>query len=85
QYVVSFLYNESYSAVGIYASFIAIGTSFHGLGDMLNRFLGAHAKGKEIRNGALACGIMAVFGNVVFVYLWGIYGAIATRILSSMT
>lgn len=84
KFIVAVLYDDSYQSVGLFAAFLAIATSFHGLGDFLNRFLGSHAKGKEIRNGALACGLMAIFGNIVFVYLWNINGAILTRILSSI-
>lgn len=83
KYVVAFLYDENYSSVGIYAAFLAIATSINGLGDLFNRFLGAHGQGKPIRNGAFACGIMTVLGNILFVYFWGINGAIVTRVLSA--
>lgn len=63
--------------------FLAIATSINGLGDLFNRFLGAHGQGKPIRNGAFACGIITVLGNVLFVYIWGINGAIVTRVLSA--
>ncbi len=84
KYVVSFLYNENYSSVGHYAAFLAIATSMTGLGDLFNRFLGAHGQGKSIRNGAIACGIMTIIGNILFVYIWGINGAVLTRILSAL-
>ena len=83
-YVVEFLYDESYSSVATYAKYLAAGTTIHGLGDMFNRFLGSHGKGKELRNGAFLCGIIMVLGNIVLVYLWGINGAVATRILASI-
>lgn len=85
KYIVAFLYDDNYSSVSTIASLLAIGVSIHGFGDMLNRFLGAHGKGKELRNAAFACGTILVFGNIVFVYLWGINGAIITKILSSLT
>lgn len=84
KYVVMFLYDDSYAVVSTFASYLAIGTCFHGFGDMLNRFLGAHGKGTYLRNGAIACGICAVLGNVILVYFWKINGAIVTRIISSM-
>lgn len=83
KYVVAFLYDDNYSSVGLYAAFLAIATSINGLGDLFNRFLGAHGQGKPIRNGAFACGIITVLGNVLFVYFWGINGAIVTRVLSA--
>ena len=84
KYVVAFLYDSSYSSVGLYASFLAIATSINGLGDLFNRFLGAHGQGKQIRNGAIACGIVTIIGNILFVYLWQINGAILTRISSAI-
>ena len=83
RFIVGFLYSEEYSSVGKFAAYLAIGTSFHGLGDMMNRFLGSHGLGKAIRNGAIACGTVAVLGNVILVYLLEINGAILTKILSS--
>lgn len=85
KYVVAFLYDESYSSVSTIASWLAVGVSIHGFGDMINRFLGAHGKGKELRNAAFICGTVLVIGNFLFVYLWGINGAIATKIFSSTT
>lgn len=81
--IVRLLYSEDYSVVAKFASYLAIGTTIHGIGDMFNRFLGSHGKGKELRNGAFLCGIILVIGNLLFVYWWGIYGAITTRIFSS--
>lgn len=81
--LVDILYDETYSSVAGIASFLAIGMTFHGLGDMFNRFLGAHGNGKWLRNGAVLCGFVMAAGNVVLVYFWGINGAVLTKILSS--
>lgn len=85
KYVVIFLYNDSYSSVYVYASWLAIGTSFHGLGDFFNRFLGSHGQGNQLRNAAIACGVITILGSVILVYFYGINGAIWTKILSSLT
>lgn len=82
--VVIFLYDHSYMDVAWIAMFLAVAATIHGWGDMFNRFLGAHGKGKELRNGAIACGLILFVGNIVLVYFLGIAGAIATRILSSL-
>lgn len=84
-FIVRSLYMDSYHAVSTYASFLAVGTSLHGLGDMFNRFLGAHGQGKQIRNGAIVCGIITIVGSIFFVYYWQIMGAIITKILGSMS
>lgn len=82
--VVGFLYDESYKIVAVYASFIAIGATFHGLGDMFNRFLGAHGQGKSLRDTAFVVGGLKMIGYTLGIYLWNINGAIATAILSNM-
>lgn len=66
-----------------YASLLAIGMCFHGLGDMINRFLGAHGQGKQIRNAAFACGILMTVGSIVLVFYFQIDGAIITKVCSS--
>jgi O-antigen/teichoic acid export membrane protein len=82
--IVGLLYDKSYSAVAVYASLLAIGTTINGFGNMFNRFLGAHGQGKTLRNSAFICGAILVIGNFLFVYLWDIKGAIVTQILSSV-
>lgn len=82
-YFVGILYNDNYKDVATYASILAISTSLHGLGDMFNRFLGAHGQGKMLRNAAFACGAVLIIGSFVFVYYWKIQGAIFTKLLGS--
>ncbi|MCL1610379.1 lipopolysaccharide biosynthesis protein [Marseilla massiliensis] len=81
--IVDVLYNESYSNVALYASVLAIGFTMHGLGDVYNRFLGAHGLGKYLRNAAFISGGIALAGYTVGIYFGGITAAIITRILSS--
>ena len=77
------LYNESYGIVARYASFLAIGFSFHGVGDMINRYLGSHGQGHSIRNSSFLCGAVKIAGSFLLVWLWNVNGAIITMILSS--
>lgn len=81
--LVDILYDNSYKEVALYASTLAIGCSIHGMGDMFNRFLGAHGMGVYLRNSAWLCGAIAIIGYTCGVYWGGIHGAIATRIISS--
>lgn len=83
--VVDFLFNDKYQVVALYASFLAFASTMHGLGDVFNRFLGAHGKGKCLRNGAFISGAVALIGYTGGVYVWGINGAIATRIAFAAT
>ena len=79
--MVNYLYTESYSKVGIYASWLAVGFCIHGVGDMINRYLGSHGKGKEIRNSSIANGVVKILGFSLIVYLFNTPGAIATVII----
>lgn len=81
--VVNILYDSSYSNIAYYASIMAIGFTLHGLGDVYNRFLGAHGLGKYLRNGAFISGSIALLGYTIGIYYGGIMGAIITKILSS--
>lgn len=77
------LYNESYGIVARYASFLAIGFSIHGVGDMINRYLGSHGQGHSIKNSSFLCGAVKIAGSFLLVWLWNVNGAIVTMILSS--
>lgn len=82
--IVGILYDERYSNVALYACILSIGFTFHGLGDMFNRFLGAHGKGTYLRNGAFIAGGISLLGYTIGVYYFDIWGAIATKISASL-
>lgn len=82
--VVGILYDNRYSKVALFACILSIGFTFHGLGDVFNRFLGAHGQGRSLRNGAFISGIIALIGFTLGVYYFGIWGAIITKIFASM-
>lgn len=82
--VIGFLYDERYSEVALYACALAVGFTLHGLGDVFNRFLGAHGQGKPLRNGAFISGAIALIGYTIGVYYFGIWGAIFTKISASL-
>lgn len=77
------LYDPSYAVVATYAAWLAVGFSIHGIGDMVNRYLGSHGQGRSIRNSSFACGAVKVIGSFLLVWLWDVPGAVATVILSS--
>lgn len=82
--VVEFLYDDRYSDVALFACILSIGFTFHGLGDVFNRFLGAHGHGKPLRDGAFISGAIALIGYTLGVYCFDIWGAIFTKILASL-
>jgi O-antigen/teichoic acid export membrane protein len=83
QPIVKLLYTETYARVGVYASWLAVGFCIHGIGDMINRYLGSHGQGKSIRNSSIINGIFKIFGFTVLVYLFDIAGALFTNVLCS--
>lgn len=83
--VILLLYSAEYSAVVPLAYLVSIGCIFHGFGDYINRFLGAHGKGKQLRNGAFAVGVSNVLGYILLVYFFGVKGAAITKLISGMT
>lgn len=84
QPLVNLLYSQAYATVAVYASFLAIGAVLQGLSDVYNRFLGAHAQGIQLRNSAFASGFVSLVGYTLGVWLWGVQGAIVTRLLSAL-
>ena len=82
--VIGIIYDDRYSDVALFACVLSIGFTFQGLGDVFNRFLGAHGQGRILRNGAFISGAVALLGYTIGVYLWGIWGAIFTKISASI-
>lgn len=60
---------------------LGIGAIFLGFGDLFNRFLGAHGRGKSIQNAAYANGIATVACIFLFVPLLGAWGAVLAVII----
>jgi O-antigen/teichoic acid export membrane protein len=79
--LVLIVYSEKFIKVASLCQIMALGAGFYGMGDYFNRFLGAHGRGKELRNGAIAVGTVNVLGYVVLVKVIGIDGAAITRLL----
>ncbi|MBR4779433.1 MAG: oligosaccharide flippase family protein [Bacteroidaceae bacterium] len=77
------LYDASYHVVARYAAWLAVGFSLHGVGDMINRYLGSHGQGRSIRNSSFACGAVKIVGSFLLVWLWSVEGAVLTTVLSS--
>ena len=71
-----------YIAVVPLAYIVSTGSILHGIGDYINRFLGAHGKGKELRNGAFAVGVSNILGYIVLVHIFGTKGAAITTMIS---
>lgn len=81
--VVLHFYSEEYMPVANIAKFLIIGFIFHGMGDLINRFLGAKGKGKMLRNAAFFTGFINIVGYTLLIKYFGMNGAIITKILAS--
>ena len=81
---INIFYGKEFHPV-IYLTIIAsTGVVFNGMGDYYNRFLGAHGRGKDLRNSAILVGIIIFICNFTLIPLFGQDGAVATRIVSGI-
>lgn len=78
---ISWIYTSKFVEVGPMARALAFGAILLGFGDLFNRFLGAHGKGKPIQNAAYANGIATIACVFIFVPLWGVWGAILATLI----
>lgn len=77
-------YSKAYSAVIHLTYLTAFAFTLWGIADYMNRFMGAHGFGKEMRNAAFLIGISNVIGFTYLVHVFGVMGAVITKILASI-
>ncbi len=82
--LVVLVYSEKFLSVASIAGIIAVGSAMQGLGDYFNRFLGAHGRGKELRNGAIIVGVINIIGYYILIKFFGILGAAITRLVAGL-
>jgi O-antigen/teichoic acid export membrane protein len=80
---LSWIYTTKFNEVGPMARALCLAAIFTGFGDLFNRFLGAHGKGKSLQNAAFATGIASVVFTLILVPLFGAWGAVLTMIISN--
>ena len=78
------IYPESFIPVIIYAKILAVGAVFHGFGDIFNRFLSAHSKGVDIRNGAFISGLSIVLLGFLLLPIYEGVGAAFVKMIGSL-
>lgn len=81
--ILVLIYSSSYLPVVPFAKILSIGMVFHGLGDFFNRFLGAHGKGRALRNAAFSSGATIFTGCLLFLPRYGAVGGAAVKAFSS--
>jgi O-antigen/teichoic acid export membrane protein len=80
---LSWIYTTKFNEVGPMARVLGLAAIFIGFGDLFNRFLGAHGEGKSIQNAAYANGAASVVCTLIFVPLFGAWGAVLTMIIAN--
>jgi O-antigen/teichoic acid export membrane protein len=81
---INIFYGPEFHPV-IFLTFIAsIGIILNGMADYFNRFLGAHGRGKALRNSAILVGIVVLICNFTLIPYFGETGAAYTRVLSGI-
>lgn len=83
EFVIITFYTESYLPVATISKYIIVAFIFHGFGDLINKFLGAKGKGKQLRNAAFLVGFINILGYTFLIKYFDINGAIITKILAS--
>jgi O-antigen/teichoic acid export membrane protein len=78
---INIFYAPSFHPVIKLNFIVSIGMALHGLADYYNRFLGAHGKGKILRNSSIIIGISLLVANVVLIPIWGATGAAFARLI----
>lgn len=62
----------------------SLGAVVHGFGDLFNRFLGAHGKGRLILTSSIITGLSFVAGFLVLTPNFGVWGALIAQVLGSL-
>lgn len=82
--LIAFLYTSEYLAVVPLAYFTAIAATLQGFGDLFNRYVSAHGLGNQLRNSSFLIGILNIIGYTIIVYIFGVNGAVITRLLAGL-
>lgn len=81
---LSWVYTKNFAPVGALARALSAAAILIGFGDFFNRFLGAHGKGKELRDAAYLMGGVNVVGFLLLVPRWGVWGLVLTSIFAGI-
>ena len=84
KYVVVLLFSERFLAVAPLAVALALAAFFQGGYQPYNMFLGAHGKGRWMRNMSFLAMILNVVGNIILIPIYGVMGAVIASIVSRL-
>lgn len=75
-----FIYTKDFSPALPIVYFFAFASIIRGFADYVNRFLGAHGRGKEMRNSGFIVAVFNIVGYTVLVKFFLLDGAVITRV-----
>jgi len=81
---IKYFYGENFLPVIGLNFIVSLGVIFHGFADFFNRFLGAHGKGKALRNSSIIVGLSLLILNLTLIPQLGERGAAYTKICSGL-
>ena len=81
---INIFYGSSFAPVIRLTYIVSFGIILNGLADFFNRFLGAHGKGKALRNSAFIVGLGIMILNIILIPLFGETGAAWTTFFSGV-
>lgn len=77
-------YGIQYHSVIELTLIISIGVAGYSMADFFNRYLGAHGKGKMMRNSSIIIGISLLVTNFLFIPIWHERGAAYASLVSGL-
>lgn len=81
---IDIFYGKQYHSAIELTLIISLGITAHGMADFFNRYLGAHGKGKMLRNSSFLIGISLLVTNFLFIPIWHEKGAVLARLISGI-
>lgn len=81
---IDIFYGKQYHSAIELTLIISLGITAHGMADFFNRYLGAHGKGKMLRNSSFLIGIILLITNFLFIPIWHEKGAVLARLISGL-
>jgi len=80
-FLIGFLFSKDFLPVAPILLPLSIAAFFQGMYQPYNVFLGAHMRGKELRNNSIIVAVIFFIGNIILIPTIGIYGAAISLLL----
>ena len=81
---IDLFYGKEYHSTIQLTLVLSLGVAAHGMADFFNRYLGAHGKGKMLRNSSVLIGVSLLITNFLLVPIWHEQGAVFARFISGL-